>query len=228
MIPTITALLLTTIALFAPRLWVKHVFKKYSAPIKQLPGTGGELAQHLLTRLGFHDIKTEITDRGDHYNPREKSVCLSESTYQDKSLTAVTIAAHEVGHAIQHKSAYKPMLIRNHLARYIGAAEKIAGFILVCSPFAAFMIKQPLVGGLMLLAGFAILLLPVLFHLLTLPVEWDASFKRALPILIHGKYLPASSEPAVRRILAAAALTYLATSLFSILNFYRWLAFLRR
>ena len=190
MLPLIAALLFTALLLFAPRLWVKHVFKRHGAPLAQLPGNGGELAIHLLARLGFDDINTIVTERGDHYDPNEKAVCLSESTYHGKSLTAVAIAAHEVGHAIQHKRAYKPMLIRNHLGRYIGMAEKIAGCILVSSPFAAFLIKQPVIGGLMMLSGIVILLLPVLFHLLTLPVEWDASFKRALPILIHGKYLP--------------------------------------
>ncbi|MCH8261803.1 MAG: zinc metallopeptidase [Proteobacteria bacterium] len=73
-----------------------------------------------------------------------------------------------------------------------------------------------------------ILILPVLVHLITLPVEWDASFKRALPVLIAGKYIPESAIPIAKRILTAAALTYLAASLASILNFYRWLIFLRR
>ncbi len=70
--------------------------------------------------------------------------------------------------------------------------------------------------------------IPVLFHLITLPVEWDASFNRALPILIAGKYIPEAAVPAARRILLAAALTYLSASLASVLNFYRWIAILRR
>lgn len=223
-----TSLLVIIVLLFGPQLWVKYVFKKYNTDLPQLPGNGGELAEHLLNKLGYEDIKTELTQEGDHYSPNKKAVCLSESTHQGRSFTAIVIAAHEVGHAIQHKSAYKPMVIREHLARFMGIAEKIAGFILISFPFAAIMTKQPLVGGLMFLLGLGILLLPVLFHLVTLPVEFDASFNRALPILIQGEYLPASAEPIVKQILTAAALTYLSASLFSLLNFYRWLIFLRR
>ena len=80
----------------------------------------------------------------------------------------------------------------------------------------------------MFASGILILFLPVIFHLVTLPVEWDASFNRALPLLIEGRYLPESAEPIVRRILTAAALTYVSASLSSLLNFYRWIAFLRR
>ncbi len=216
------------VLLFGPQLWVKYVFRKYNTDLPQLPGNGGELAEHLLDRLGYEDISTEITEAGDHYDPQKKSVCLSPASYQGRSLTAIVIAAHEVGHAIQHKSAYKPMVIREHLARFAGMAEKIAGLVLVSFPFAAIITRQPLVGGLMFALGLGILLLPVLFHFVTLPVEFDASFNRALPILIQGNYLPASAEPVVRQILTAAALTYLSASLFSLLNFYRWLIFLRR
>lgn len=80
----------------------------------------------------------------------------------------------------------------------------------------------------MLVLGLTFLALPVLFHLITLPVELDASFKRALPILIQGKYIPESAIPIVNKILFAAALTYLSASLVSILNFYRWVAILKR
>jgi Zn-dependent membrane protease YugP len=80
----------------------------------------------------------------------------------------------------------------------------------------------------MFAAGLVIMGLPVLLHLITLPVEFDASFRRALPIIIEGNYLPESAIPIVRQILTAAALTYLAASLFSLLNFYRWIAILRR
>ena len=80
----------------------------------------------------------------------------------------------------------------------------------------------------MFLAGAGTLLLPVVFHLITLPVELDASFNRALPILITGRYIPESGIPIARRLLWAAALTYLSASLASVFNFYRWIAILRR
>ena len=100
--------------------------------------------------------------------------------------------------------------------------------MLIAFPFAAALTKLPLLGGLLLFSGIMILFLPVMFHLITLPVELDASFNRALPILEHGQYLPDSAMPIARKLLMAAALTYVSASLASVLNFYRWLAFLRR
>ena len=100
--------------------------------------------------------------------------------------------------------------------------------LLVVFPFAALLTRSPALGVLMFLVGVSTLLLPVIFHLVTLPVELDASFNRALPILIAGKYIPQSGIPAAKQILRAAALTYVAASLASVFNFYRWIAILRR
>jgi len=222
-------ILLLLVVIFAPQLWTRAIFKKYSVELEELPGSGGELAEHLIRSFKLQGVKVEETEtEGDHYDPEEKAVRLSPQVYRGRSLTAVVIAAHEIGHAIQHMSAYRPLYLRWRLARVVTISEKIAGILLVAFPFAAVLTRLPLVGGLMLLCGVVILLLPVLFHLVTLPVEFDASFNRALPILEHGDYLPASAMPVARKILTAAALTYLSASLASILNFYRWLAFLRR
>lgn len=205
------------------------MFKRHDAPLAELPGTGGELARHLLTRLQLTDFSVQALETaGDHYDPENKTVCLSPGVHEGKSLTAVVVAAHEVGHALQHFTGYKPLYLRWNLAKYIAFVEKAASVLLVSFPFVALLSKSPLAGGLMLVLGLAILLLPVVFHLVTLPVEWDASFNRALPLLLEGEYLPKAAEPVIRRILTAAALTYVSASLFSLLNFYRWIAFLRR
>lgn len=205
------------------------MFKRHDAPLAELPGTGGELARHLLTRLQLTDFSVQALETaGDHYDPENKTVCLSPGVHEGKSLTAVVVAAHEVGHALQHFTGYKPLYLRWNLAKYIAFVEKAASVLLVSFPFVALLSKSPLAGGLMLVLGLAILLLPVVFHLVTLPVEWDASFNRALPLLLEGEYLPKTAEPVIRRILTAAALTYVSASLFSLLNFYRWIAFLRR
>ena len=153
---------------------------------------------------------------------------LGPNHYAGKSLTAIVVAAHEVGHAIQHKAGYRPFYLRWHLAKFTYYTEKIASFILVVFPFAAILTRMPLFSITLLLAGISIMLLPVLVHLITLPVEWDASFGKALPILIEGEYIPESAIPMARKILMAAALTYLAASLASLLNFYRWIAILRK
>lgn len=205
------------------------MFKRHDAPLAELPGTGGELARHLLTRLQLTDFSVQALETaGDHYDPENKTVCLSPGVHEGKSLTAVVVAAHEVGHALQHFTGYKPLYLRWNLAKYIAFVEKAASVLLVSFPFVALLSKSPLAGGLMLVSGLTVLLLPVVFHLVTLPVEWDASFNRALPLLLEGEYLPKTAEPVIRRILTAAALTYVSASLFSLLNFYRWIAFLRR
>lgn len=205
------------------------MFKRHDAPLAELPGTGGELARHLLTRLQLTDFSVQALETaGDHYDPENKTVCLSPGVHEGKSLTAVVVAAHEVGHALQHFTGFKPLYLRWNLAKYIAFVEKAASVLLVSFPFVALLSKSPLAGGLMLVSGLTVLLLPVVFHLVTLPVEWDASFNRALPLLLEGEYLPKSAEPVIRRILTAAALTYVSASLFSLLNFYRWIAFLRR
>ena len=177
---------LLLVLILGPHLWTKHVFKRYNTSIDKLPGTGGELAQHLITHLKLTGFNVEALERGgDHYNPENKTVCLSTDVYERKSLTAVVIAAHEIGHALQHYTGFKPLYLRWKLAKYIAFTEKTASIILVSFPFVSLLVKSPFVGILMLASGILILLLPVIFHLVTLPVEWDASFNRALPLLIE-------------------------------------------
>ncbi len=213
--------------IFGPQLWVSHVLKKYSTHRPEIPGTGGELARHLLDRFDMHDVKLEETSSGDHYNPMTRSVGLSPEIMQGRSLTAVTVAAHEVGHAIQHHSHYKPLLLRTRLVGFAVMAEKLGSMLLIALPIIAALTRLPAAGALLLIGGFSVLGVPVLLHLLTLPVELDASFKRALPLLESG-YIPASEMPAARRILTACALTYVALSLTTLLNFWRWISILRR
>jgi hypothetical protein len=221
--------LVILLLVFGPQLWTRYIFKRYSTPIDELPGTGGELARHLLDRFDMHDTRVELTEsESDHYDPRDKTIRLSEQVFNGKSLTAVTIAAHETGHALQHMTHYKPLYLRWKLAGIVSIAEKIASIMLISTPFLAMLTRMPVLSIITLAGGITILLMPVVFHLLTLPVELNASFGRALPILAQGNYLPKSALPIARRILTAAAFTYLAASLASLLNFYRWMAFLRR
>lgn len=214
---------------FGPQFWCSRTLKRYNTCLEQLPGTGGELASHLLKRFKIDDVKVEMTEKNqDHYDPEAKMVRLSADNFDGKSLTAVAIAAHEVGHAIQHHKEYRPLKFRTLTARIVMTAEKIASILLISFPFIALLTRMPHIGVLTLLCGLTILILPVILHLITLPVEWDASFNRALPILKEGNYLPASAIPIVQKILTAAALTYVAGSLVSLLNFYRWIAILKR
>ncbi len=225
----IVIIILLLIVIFAPQLWTRYIFKHYNVELPQLPGSGSELASHLISRFDLEGVTVEMGKPGDnHYDPLSRKICLSEDIYNTKSISSVVIAAHETGHAIQHQSAYKPLKLRTRLAKIVALSEKIAAMMLFAFPIAAILVKSPQLGGLLLFCGIVILFLPVFFHLLTLPVELDASFNRALPILEDGHYLPESALPIARKLLLAAALTYLSASLASILNFYRWLIFLKR
>ena len=216
------------IVIFGPQLWTRRVFAQYGGPRPDYPGTGGELARHLLDRLDMTHIKVETTEKGDHYDPDTKTVRLSHDHFGGKSLTAVTVAAHEVGHAMQDHMGYQPLGERTRLVRFAHGAEKLGAVVMMGIPVATALSRTPVAGVLVLVAGMATMGIATLVHLMTLPVEWDASFRRALPMLQQGNYLPPADMQGARRILIAAALTYVAASLASLLNLWRWVAFLRR
>lgn len=172
--------LVAILALFAitylPQFLVRSTIARHGKDRPDLPGTGGELARHLLDRFGLEDVAVEISDRGNHYDPDGRAVRLLPAHHDGRSLAAVAIAAHEVGHAIQHGSGDR--LLR-------------------------------------------------LLSLVTLPVEFDASFRKALPILEEGGYLAREDMPAARRVLRAAAFTYLAAALVTLIDLARWTRLLR-
>lgn len=213
--------------IFLPQFWIRWVIATHGKPRDDLPGTGGELARHLLDEAGLQNIKVELTKDGDHYSPDELVVRLSENNLNGRSLSAVAIAAHEVGHAIQHRDGYKPLLVRSKMAAYVFNIERVGGAILLATPIIGILTKAPAIIGLQLLAGFAVLSSSIVFHLVTLPVEFDASFGRALPILKSGKYLDDKDLPAASHVLKAAAFTYVAAAFVSLLDIARWLRILR-
>jgi len=212
---------------FGPQWWAKYVLKKYSTPREDFPGTGGELAQHFIDRFELQDTCVEHSDQGNHYNPLTRKVGLTEEIFNGKSLTAVTVAAHEIGHAIQHHIDYKPLQLRTRLVQSTWILEKLGSFLLVAMPFAAMLTRIPAVGFAMFIGGVLALGTSVIVHLVTLPVEFDASFNRALPLLEQG-YIGRVDRRAARKILLACALTYVSASLAGLLNLWRWIAILRR
>lgn len=215
--------------IYLPSLWVRQVMKKYREPSDLYPGTGGELAKHLLDKMDIKDVRVETTEPDqDHYDPVARAVRLSPDNYNGRSLTAITIAAHEVGHAIQHASAYPPFRFRHGLVSFAQVAEKAGSLAIMAMPVLAIVTRSPAVGGLVLLLGLAGIAMGTLVHLVTLPVEWNASFGRALPLLKEGDYISESHARHAHKILKAAAFTYVAGSLASLLSLYRWIAILRR
>lgn len=222
----IVLIILLIAVFYGPHLWARHVLSKYSIEQAYFPGTGADLARHLLEKMDMTHVKVQLTEAGDHYNPEEKSVGLHQKHHNGKSLTAIVVATHEVGHAMQHNSGYGPFQMRTKMVRAAYFVEKIGVGLMMAMPVVTLVTRTPAIGFLTFLGGLASLLAPVVVHLLTLGVEWDASFRRAMPILEAN--LPRKDLPAAKRILTACALTYLAASLSSLLNIYRWIRILRR
>jgi Zn-dependent membrane protease YugP len=213
--------------MFGPHLWAKHVLNRYNRQ-EYFSGSGIDLARLVLEHLKLSEVTVETTDTADHYDPMKKAIRLTKSVCGRKTLTAVVVAAHEVGHAIQDQIGYKPLKTRTRLIGTAQKLERIGAIIMMAVPVLAGVTRAPSVGVLMLVGGFATLCIPVLVHLLTLPTEFDASFKRALPLLTSGDYIPQEDIPAARKILMACALTYVASSLIGLLNVWRWIRVLRR
>ena len=212
---------------FLPQMWVRGAIARHGKPRDDFPGTGGELARHLLDEAGLQTVGVEAVASGDHYDPRDKMVRLSEPHYNGRSLSAVAIAAHEVGHALQDAHGYKPLKIRTRFAGSVQKIEKIGGAIMLATPVIAAITRAPSIIALELAVGLLVLLSSVAFHLITLPVEMDASFGRALPILKAGRYLDDKDLPAANHVLKAAAFTYVSAALISLLDIARWLRILR-
>ena len=215
-------------AVFLPNIWVRRVMRKYHEPRDLYPKGGAELARKLIGDLGLDVTVARGQPNQDHYDPSTRTVRLAPDNYEGHSLTAVTVAAHEVGHAMQHAGGYGPLMLRTSLARVAFVAEKLGAFALAAMPIVALLTRSHVSGLAMFSIGVGSIAIGTLMHLVTLPVEWNASFGRALPTLQAGDYLPEQHLPHARKILTAAALTYVAASLASLLNLSRWIAILRR
>ena len=224
----IIVLLLGFLALaYLPQMWVQHVIRRHSVERPDFHGTGGEFARFLLDGLKLGHVSVEQTDQGDHYDPQAKAVRLLPHHYGGRSLSAVAIAAHEVGHAIQDAQDYAPLRARTRLAVQAEKIQKVGFIVLLAAPVMILVFRSPAAVFLEIGAGLVIISLTVLMHVFTLPVEFDASYRRALPLLRDGKLLPEKDLPAARQILRAAALTYVAAAAISLLDIMRWLRVLR-
>ena len=214
--------------IFGPSLWVKLVMWRYSSEKPEMPGTGGELAKHLVERFSLKDVDVEVTEQGDHYDPIEKKVRLSQEHYESKSLTAIAIAAHEVGHAIQDQQGDKRLATRTKMVPIVDKVARWSVATIYLSPIIGIITRHPMPFSLLLILGLSGFIARMIIHALTLPIEFDASFSKALPLLREGNYVSQSNEKAVNSILRAAALTYVSAALADILNLSRWIVILSR
>jgi len=219
--------LLLLALVFGPQLWVKRVLRQHGADRPDLPGTGAELARHLLDEANLQSVTVEKTDLGDHYDPDAHAVRLLPQHHDGRSVAAVAVAAHEVSHAVQHARGETAFMRRLELVRSLIWVERIAGVVLMLTPIVLIVVRSPALAILQVIAGIALLGIRVVVHATTLPVEFDASFGKALPVLVRGRYLGAGDMQAARGVLKAAAYTYVAAALASLLDVARWFRILR-
>ena len=180
-----------------------------------MPFTGKQLGQKILEEKKIENVSIEPIKQMDHYNPIEKKVHIGEDKINKKSITSIAVVAHEIGHAIQDKEGYKPLLLRQKLIEKTIILQRLGSFLLIIGlPSIFAFTKSPLITFIAAILIMGCLSTNVLIHLITLPVEFDASFKRALPIL--QKYVPNENMKQCRSVLRAAAFTYLAQSIVSI------------
>jgi Zn-dependent membrane protease YugP len=210
---------------FGPGMWVAATMRRHGADRPDYPGTGGELARHLLDEAGLSHVKVERIAAGDHYAPDEKAVRLSASNFDGRSVTAVAVAAHEVGHALQHAEGYRPLMLRQTLGRWATGISRLGTVLLMATPVIFAFTHSPALLLGQAAGAFAIMLMTVVIHALTLPTEFNASFSRALPVL--RRFIPQGDMKAARSVLTAAALTYVAAALNTLLDITRWLRILR-
>lgn len=202
---------------------VSKTFNAFSTMENKSGKTGAEIARIMLDNAGLNEVKIQGINGKltDNYNPKTKTLSLSESTFASSSVAAIGVAAHEVGHAIQHKESYKPLKIRSALVPIVNIASTmfwplfVVGIVLmfvskVCAP----------AGEIIVWVSVAFYGSSTLFYLITLPVEFDAS-KRAINILSNG-LLEQDEVPYARKVLKAAAQTYISALVTSAIYFLRF------
>ncbi|NBH15420.1 zinc metallopeptidase [Lachnospiraceae bacterium] len=198
---------------------VKATFRKYDK-VRSMSGmTGAQAAERILQTAGIRDVSIEHIsgELTDHYDPRNKVLRLSDSTYGSSSVAAVGVAAHECGHAIQHQKNYAPLSLRSAIVPVANIGSTLAWPLIVIGLFIT-----SNTGTLLINIGILCFSLAVLFQLVTLPVEFNAS-GRALRILGDTGILGADELAKTRKVLKAAALTYVAGAAASILQLLRLL-----
>ena len=210
LILVVPALLISCLAQF----FVKSTFSKYSKKISQRNITGTQAAEFLLRANGISDVKLGRIkgDLTDHYDPTDKTLRLSDSTYNSTSIAAIGVAAHETGHAIQHNKKYLPLVFRRILVPVANIGSSAGPWLAILG----IVMSIPLLIDV----GIVLFSAAVLFYLVTLPVEFNAS-ARALKILKQNNVLSTDELKGVRKVLSAAAMTYVASALVAMANFLR-------
>lgn len=200
---------------------MQSTFKKFSQVQNCRRLTGVDVAERILQNAGIYDVQVELIEGNltDHYSPNEKVLRLSESVYYSSSIAAVGVAAHECGHAIQHAQGYSLVRLRNTIVPVVNFGSQASIPLFLIGLFVGF---EPLVTIGLILFSFALV-----FQLVTLPVELDAS-SRAMRILRDDRFLEEDELRMSRKVLSAAAMTYVAAVAVSALQLLRLILIARR
>ncbi len=206
---------------------VSTTFKKYSRVGAGRGRTAAEVARRILDSHGLYHVNIERVGGNltDHYDPRSRVLRLSEGVYGSSSAAAVGVAAHEVGHAIQHATAYKPLVFRTALVPAVNFASRFSWIAIMLGIL--FMAIVPYVGTYLLFAGIILFSATTLFHLVTLPCEINAS-RRALNELDYTGWYSREELSGCKRVLSAAAMTYVAALAVSLIQLLRLISIFNR
>ena len=203
---------------------VNTTYSKYSHVASASGLTAAQVAELMLRNAGLYDVR--ITCIGgnltDHFDPRTRTLALSQGVYHSTSVAAIGVAAHEVGHAIQHSEGYVPLKLRSAMVPVINISSRLLWPILIIGLLFPFLIEIPLLGDIFLIAGLVVFGGSLIFSLVTLPVEFNAS-SRAYRTLIDNQILSVQEANLSRKVLNAAALTYVASMVMALLNLLRFL-----
>ncbi len=213
--PTMILLIPALIFAFWAQSKVKSTYKRYSGIHNSAGLSGREVARQILDQSGLYNVEIEAVagTLSDHYDPVKEKVRLSEQNYNSTSLAALAVAAHEVGHAVQHSEGYSALRLRHSLVGPVNFSSMLA--------FPRFLIGLFLANPTMMDIGIIFFSLAVVFHLVTLPVEFDAS-KRAILVLNQEGYLDPKETAGAKKVLDAAAWTYVAAAAMSMLQLVRF------
>ncbi len=213
--PTYILIIIGMLIALAAQAKVKSTFNKYSQVRSHSGMTAAEVAMRILNSNGIYDVNVDRVsgDLTDHYDPKTKTLRLSDSTYNSTSVAAIGVAAHECGHAIQHHQEYVPLTLRNTIVPVVNICSNLSWPIILIGVIFSF--NQTLVN-----IGILLFCAVVAFQLITLPVEYNAS-NRAIAILGNQGILYNEEVSGAKKVLSAAALTYLAAAASSILQLLR-------
>lgn len=213
--PTYLLVILGALFCMLTGVWVNSAMKKYHRAGNTRGLTGAAAAERILRDAGLYDVRVECLSKGagDHYDPRTRTVRLSYENYNYATVTAVAVAAHECGHAKQHQEAYAPLKLRTAMAPVVSIANYVGMPLIFLGILLSF--NQTLIN-----IGIWVFAIAVIFQLVTLPVEFNASARALQNIEISGLLSPAE-QPGAKKVLTAAALTYVAGAAAALLQLLR-------